>query len=464
VFPPYKESSDIVSLEEYKKNLGVIPPLSLAYVAAVLEEYGCKVKIIDASALNLDVSKTSSMVSAFKPDFLGYTLSTFQFQHTLGWIKVIKENYPSPVIVGGIHMNVFPQETLTHKEIDFGVIGEAEYTLPDLLYSFKKNRPLEEVNGICFRRKEKIVFTPKREPIKDLDRVPFPSRHLLPNDKYYSLISRKKNFTAMITSIGCPFSCIFCDNHTISYRARSAENVVNEIQECKEKYDINEIDIFDGTFTVNRGRVLEICKDIIDRDLKIDWSFRTRADLVDKEMLKLLSEAGCKRIYYGIESGDSGILKTLNKEVDIDHIKKILYLTKMEKIDNFGYFMIGSPGETKETIKNTVKLMNTLPLDFVQISPVFSPPNTKIYELVKEKIGYDHWAKYTLTGETAILPRPQVSFSDKQIRQYVRSAYLKFYLRPKYILKHFGGLKSINEFIRSINALFDMIIAYIRNI
>lgn len=461
IFPSYRMREDPVSLKETKEHLGVIPPLSLAYVAAILEKVGCKVELIDASALNLTKSQTLDRINKFCPDFLGFTTTTIDFHNTLEWINYLKEKTDIPVIIGGIHLSVYPAETLMYKTIDYGVIGEAEETLPELLNYLINKDDLGKVKGICYRRNGDVIINERRPLIKNLDDCPFPARHLLSNEKYYSLISKKKNFTAMITSRGCPFHCIFCDNQTIPYRCRSPKDVVDEMEQCHNLFNINEIDIFDALFSVDPTRVIEICRQIRQRKLKINWSFRTRADLITDAMLDELKGAGCMRIYYGIESGDPVILQNINKKVSIEMVKRVVRLTKKKGIDTFGFFMIGNIGETKETIKKTLDLMLGLPLDYVQISPVFSPPNATLYEMLKERIGRDYWQEYTLDiTKRDVLPRYGTDLSDNQIKKYVRKGYLKFYLRPIYILRAIFKLRSWNEFIRSIKAARDMVFSY----
>ncbi len=460
IFPPYRTANDPVSLKETKEHLGIIPPLSLAYVAAILEKAGCMVELIDASALNLTKDQVVDKVNKFNPNFLGFTSTTIDFQHTLEWINYLKRKTNLTVIIGGIHLSVYPKETLTHRAIDYGVIGEAEETLPQLLEYLVNKKELNNVKGICYRENNHIVVTEKRPSTQDLDNCPFPARHLIPNEKYYSLISKKKNFTAMLTSRGCPYHCIFCDNQTILYRCRSPKNVVDEMEQCYNLFKIKEIDIFDALFSVDPNRVIEICREIKRRKLEISWSFRTRVDLVTANMLDELKEAGCIRIYYGIESGDSTILKNINKKINIDTVKKVISLTKEKGIDTFGYFMIGNIGETEDTIKKTLALMLQLPLDYVQISPVFAPPNTALYELLKKKINRDYWQDYALNlTKQDLLPLYGTDLTQKEIKRYVRKCYLKFYLRFNYIIKTLFKL-SYSEFIRSIKALKDMIFYY----
>lgn len=460
VFPAYKEHVDPVSLEENKRHLGIIPPLSLAYVAAILEKSDCKVQLIDASAFDFTKEQVADEINKFNPDFIGFTSTTIDFHNTLDWIKYIKKMTGKPVIIGGIHLSVYPKETLYHEEIDYGIIGEAEETLPEFLEALVENRDLNSVKGICYRNKAAVVITEKRLPVKNLDECPFPARHLLPNEKYYSLISKKKNFTAMLTSRGCPFRCIFCDNQTISYRYRNPKNIIDEMEQCKRLFNINEIDVFDALFSISPDRVIEICREMRRRKLDIRWSFRTRVDLVTKEMLKELKATGCTRIYYGIESGDENILKAINKKVSMDMIKKVVKLTKDNGIDTFGYFMIGNIGETADSIKKTIKLMLELPLDYVQITPVFAPPNTALYEMLKKEIKKDFWSEYTLfPDKKEVLPRYGTDLKDDEINKYIREAYLKFYMRIGYIFRSIPKIMTFDELIRAAKALEDMIIS-----
>lgn len=465
VFPPYKESRDAISLKENKEHLGLIPPISLAYVASILENEGCLVKLIDISASGLSKEEVVSELREFSPHFLGFTLATFQFQHTLSWIRYIKSFINVPVIVGGIHVPVYPGETMFHHEIDYALTAEAEGALSELIQAVINKKDLSQVKGLCFRSASgDIIINPRRIPPANLDETPFPARHLIPNAKYYSLISQKKNFTAMITSRGCPFRCIFCDNQTIPYRYRSPGNIVDEMQECQGRHNINEIDIFDGVFSINHRRTVEVCREIRRRGLRISWSIRMRVDLITEEVLNELVSSGCMRIYYGIESGSPEILKTINKEVNLARIEEVVKLTKKKGINTFGYFMIGNPGETEATIKQTVSLMKRLPLDYVQIAPVFPPPNTRLYEMVKGMMGEDYWANYTLNGkEDGVLPRYGTTLGDSRIKRHVRSAYLSFYLRPGYILKALLRFRSRAEFFRSVRALKDMIVSYLFN-
>jgi anaerobic magnesium-protoporphyrin IX monomethyl ester cyclase len=462
IFPPYRESRDIAFLATTKKNLGKITPLSLCSVAAALESHGVLVKIIDANARDLSFAQTIKETEEFSPDFLGFTLSTYQFHFTLEWIKRIRAQVMVPVIVGGPHARLYPAEILTHPDIDCCVVGDAEDSLPQLINCLLNKTSLEEVGGVAYRtdgdKGPRIKINNFNLYISNLDDVPLPSRHLLDNTLYYSLISKYKNFTAMTTTRGCVFQCIFCDNHCMPHRQMAAVRVVNEMEACQKDFGINEIDMFDGVFSISRGRILEICEEITRRKLKIHWSIRTRADLVDKDTLSALKKAGCIRIYYGIESGSPEILKNIKKGMDLEQIKETVKFTKKIGIDTFGYFMIGSPGETKETLRHTSRLMQSLPLDYVQIAPIFYPPNTEIYARLTQSLGEDYWKEYTLRPNYfRELPVLETQFSKKEINNIAKRMYLRFYLRPTYIFKAISRLKISKGLMRGSRAVFDML-------
>ncbi|NTV23547.1 MAG: radical SAM protein, partial [Nanoarchaeota archaeon] len=293
---------------------------------------------------------------------------------------------------------------------------------------------------------------------KNLDKIPFPARNLLPVGRYYSFVSKYRNYTIMITSRGCPYSCTFCEQRTGDIRYRSPENVVAEIEECVTMHGVREIDIFDPLFTANKRRAIDICKQICEKELKICWSCRSRVDLVDDELLSWLKKAGCYRLYVGIESGDEGILKKINKNTSVAQIRKAVRLIKKHSLLAFGYFMIGCPGETKETAAKTISLAKELQLDYAQFSRLSILPGTGLYKAVEAEIGYDYWKKYVLDKNSKReLPRIDCKLSNEELNSIIKSAYLGFYLRPVQIFRTMSNIKSLDEFIRYSKAALSMI-------
>ncbi|MBZ0273496.1 B12-binding domain-containing radical SAM protein [bacterium] len=460
LYTPYGAIKNEPGIKVVKDNYGVFPSLSLAYVAGVAEQAGYKIQFIDAHALRLTKDQTIERIRAFDPDLVSYTVTTYLFHQSLEWIRDMKAATGIPTLVGGVHMGIYPKESLTHDCIDYGITGEAEETLPELLDAINNGRDLNSVDGIVYRNGDgEIVETTPRPLFKDVDKAPFPSRYQLPNHVYYSFISQYRNFTPLITSRGCPFRCIFCEQGGLRFRPRSPENIADEIQECHDAYGVREFDFFDSSFTTDKRRVIKICEEIINRKQKVYWAVRSRVDLITPEMLGYLKEAGCKRIYYGIESGNEEILETLKKKTTIKKIKDIVTETARHGIDTFGYFMVGNPGESPATVQQTIDLATSMPLDYAQFSKVTPMPATKLYDMMMKEGGVDYWRHAILNpGDDVYIPRPACDMSEEEVQAWTRKCYMRFYFRPSYVWRALRRLKSFEELKRSIGTALRMIV------
>jgi len=458
IYPPYGSVKNEPGIKAVKENYGVFPSLSLAYVGGIIENQGVALQFIDANALQMTLEEVIHRVKKFQPDLIGYTITTYLFYQTLDWVKAIRNATGAPSILGGVHMGIYPKETFTHEEIDFGVVGEAEETLPEFINAYNNGQDLGDVKGLIWRKNGNVIVNKPRDLFLDVNNSPLPCRHHLPNSAYYSFISQFKNFTPIITSRGCPFRCIFCEQGGLKFRPRLPENVADEIEECYQVYKVRELDFFDSSFTVQKGRVINICEELIKRRLPgLFWAIRSRVDLVDQDMLVALKAAGCKRIYYGIESGDPNILKTLRKQVDIERIKDVIHKTNKVGIDTFGYFMVGSPGETEDTIEQSVKFAIDLKLDYAQFSKVTPMPATELYSMLKKEKGRDFWQEYILDQSKDIyLPRPGTDLTEDEIQAFTRKAYVRFYFRFRYIMKALWRLKTYSELKRSVYTAWSM--------
>ncbi|MCC6159226.1 MAG: radical SAM protein [Deltaproteobacteria bacterium] len=460
VYTPYGSIKNEPGIKVVKDNYGVFPSLSLAYVAAVAEKAGAKIQFIDAHALGLSKPQTIKRLNSFRPDLVAYTTTTNLFHQNLDWFRDIREATGVPSMVGGVHMGIYPKETMVHGCLDFGITGEAEETLPEFLTAYNAGGDLSAVKGLIWRTDDgEAVVNPYAPLYADVDSAPFPARHHLPNHLYYSFISQFRNFTPLITSRGCPFHCIFCEQGGLKFRPRSPENLCDEIQECLDAYSIREFDFFDSSFTTDKRRVIRICEEIINRKQKFAWALRSRVDLINEEMLKYLKEAGCKRIYFGIESGNEAILKTLKKKTTVKRIKEIVHATNKIGIDTFGYFMVGSPGETVDTVKQTITLAKELDLDYAQFSKVTPMPATEMYQmLMKENGGHDYWRDFIANPvDELFIPRPGCDMTEEEVQNWARKAYMKFYFRPRYVLRALLRIKSWEELARSAYTAFAML-------
>ncbi len=410
-------------------------PLGLAYLASVLEVEGQRVKIIDCPTLNYDMRSLEKEVKGFKPDVVGITSTTSTIYDAYKVAELIKEiNSKAKVVIGGPHVSFTAKETLKECPfIDIVVRGEGEITTKELMLHLEKGFSLEEVKGISFRKNGKIVETEDRPFIKNLDKLPFPAYHLLPMDKYKV---GKHRFANTITSRGCPFSCIFCSSSELCgrvWRARSPENVVEELKVLKSEYDVSEIEFLDDTFTLNSRRVEKICDLMIKENLNLSWSASSRVNTITQRLADIMKKAGCHTIYLGIESGSQKILDLIQKGISVIQAEKAVQIVKRADINALGSFIIGVPGETAKSIKKTIRFAKRLNLNFVQFSICTPYPGTRLYKIAKEKglILTQDWSKYTILDPVMKTP----GILGKELKKWLMRAYLSFYLRPKFLFE-----------------------------
>jgi radical SAM superfamily enzyme YgiQ (UPF0313 family) len=434
-----------------EEERGHNPPLGLLYIAAYLEKHaGHDITVIDSQVEGLDYESLTERIRSVNPDIAGLTAMTMTLIDVTKTIAIIKSiNKNIRVVLGGPHVHLFPDETINLENVDFLVLGEGEVVFKDLLDNIEDLSVLKKIPGLVFKEDGKIVNTGIQPAIKDLDALPFPARHLVPYEKYSSLLSKGDVVTTIFTSRGCPFKCSFCDRPHLgkAFRARSAMNVVDEIEECV-KIGINEFLFYDDTFTVNKKRVLDICNEIVSRRLDIGWDIRARVDTVDEEILQHLKKAGCQGIHYGIEAGTEKILKILNKGITISKARQVFDLTRRYNIPVLAYFMIGSPTETKEDIFSTFEVMKALKPDYVHMTILTPFPGTKIYldGLKNGNIEHDCWRKFAEDPTPDFIPPIWgETFTREELNDLLTEGYRKFYLRPSYILKRIVKVRSFNE-------------------
>ena len=415
-----------------------LPPFvrtGLAYIAGYLRQFPeFDVKIIDCKFERLNFEETIKLVSDYNPDVIGLCAFTNEIKPAAYLSKLIKEKFPKIVtVVGGVHITALPEKTLEEfPDIDIGVIGEGEVTFYELCYALKYKRPFFDINGLSFRKDDKIIVTEPRERILDQDSIPFPAWDLLPSAKKYIVMTQR----------GCPFNCVFCMNPNGRVaRTRSIASVIEELEMIVEKYAPNELMFGDELFSVEMGRTKDLLKEMIKHGLnkKLKWWIQTHVRFVDDEMCQLMKEAGCVRMGLGIETGDEESLKTLGKGTNLDMILKARLAAKKAKLPIETYFIIGQPNETMESIKKTIKLAVKLNPD-LPIFGIMSPyPGTEIARLAANgeggyKLVTTNWDEYNkqLGGalEFANLSRKQIEII--QIKAYA-SVFLKNYRYKDFI-------------------------------
>lgn len=424
------------------KIWGVIPPLGLAYIAAVLEKDGYDVSILDVPALNLTKKETYEKLKEQKPDVVGVTCMSSTIKGALEAAELAKK-IGAKVVIGGSHVAACPKEILSYDFIDYGLIGEGEQTFPLLLKAIEGKYQLEKIPGLVYKKNKEIKINLGHGFVENLDSLPMPAYHLLPIEKYNLVIALHPMIT-MVSSRGCPGQCGFCFKKPGDkiLRFRSPEKIVDEMEYLVKKYKIKEIVIADDNLTTSKPNIKKICSEIIRRKLKVRWEAPTRVDFVDLEILRLMKKAGCKRLRYGVESGDEEILKLMKKGVNLEKIKQVFKWTKQVGIETFAYFIIGYIGETEETIKKTINLAKELDPDMLLFCAATPLPNTHLYDLAITQgfVNKMYWEDYTLGKTDKRLP-----FFVKNTDKWIEKAYRSFYYRPKYILRMLLKIRSWHD-------------------
>jgi radical SAM superfamily enzyme YgiQ (UPF0313 family) len=331
------------------------PPLGLAYLAAALQAEGIAVRVLDLVVYPYSEPLLAEVLDEFRPQVVGLTAVTMNVDRALAVAADLKRLAPDVVaVMGGPHVTFSARPTLEACEpLDAVVLGEGEQTLIDLCRAVERGERLESVKGIAVRCGRGIRFTPRRSFIRDLDRLPMPARELLPLGRYRALGMP----ISMTTSRGCPHACIFCVGRRMvgrRVRFRSPVRVVDELAQLA-RLGFHQVNLADDLFTADRRRCVEICDEILRRGLSVKWTSFARVDSVSEELLKKMRAAGCAAVSFGIESANPGILKTVRKGIRMDQVVAAVGMCARAGVTPFASFILGLPGETPETLRETIE-------------------------------------------------------------------------------------------------------------
>jgi len=390
-----------------KKQFWFPMPLSLAYLAAMLEQAGYEVSILDAPMesnkleplgddlyrIGMSNEELAKEIARREPDLVGITcLSTPRFPNVVEVSRIVKKLDPStPTVVGGAFPSSIPEFILKTPTIDYVIVGEGEHTFLELVKSLEnKAKGFSHIDGLGFKMDGSIFVNPKTHFIDDLDSIPFPSRHLLNIEKYVGKprigYGKVKRQTSIITSRSCPFRCTFCDIHKVwglKWRARNPKNVVDEIEHCITEYNMTEFSFEDDNFSIDRKRVEAICREMIQRKLDVTWNCPNglHVNTLNADLLKSMRRAGFYACGLGIESGDPYILhEVMKKNISLERIRNVVSDCASLGIYVLGYFVIGMPGETRESIMRTIRFAKSLDLKEVGVAIATPFPGTSLYE------------------------------------------------------------------------------------
>lgn len=442
---------------------GFNPPLGLLYLASYLKQQSHhQVFGLDAQVECLNYNNIfKAKIRESNPDVVGITAMTFTLVDVLKVVALVKEvekelHKKINVVLGGPHAHLFPRETVSLTGVDFVIKGEGEIPFAKLLEALEGRGSLATIAGLVYQDKSGIIDNPVGDFIEDLNELPFPDRALLPVEKYNSILGGNHIVTTMFTSRGCPFQCAFCDRPHLGkkFRARSAKNVVDEMEACL-KLGVQEILIYDDTFTVDRQRVVNICDEINKRQLKFVWDIRARVDTVDELILKKLKLAGCVRIHFGVEAGTEKILKVLNKGIKLDQAKQAFQAARKMGIETLAYFMVGAPTENEEDILQTIKFAKALKPDYAHITILTPYPATRIYHqaLAEGVIKNDYWQEFAQNPQQGVVTQYwEKELSKDELFNFLNKFYKSFYGRPSYIFRQFLKIRSWRDFEKRMKA------------
>jgi len=451
-------------------------PLGLAYIAAYLEKqefepqildcmayYNEMKKIEDKSRIGLSEEKIIEKIKEFNPDIVGISCSFSIYEKDSFRIaEIVKENCDACVVFGGAHSSANPQSVLKNKNVNLVVKGEGEIVFFNIAKNFHRKRKMDSIPGTILMKNNKLKINKDAEYIKDLDEIPFPARHLLPMKKYLehpqnSIGNMRTPTTEIITSRGCPFNCIFCSIHTVwgrKWRARSAKNVVDELENLYKEYGIKEFRFFDDNITWDKKRMVEICDEIIKRKLDIRWDTPNGIAIatLNEEVLRKMKKAGYYKIIMGIESGSKKTLKFMRKPVSLKHAKKIIKICNKLGIWTWSTFVIGFPDETKEDIQKTIDFAKNSGLNFATFYVAQPYQGTEMYNIYEKK----GLLKKGLQKNSSVTHTQYNTnnFTAEELRELQKKAY-SIFIRHR-IISYFNPLKLYNEFLNRIKSFEDV--------
>lgn len=405
------------------------PPLGLGYLASALRNKDFQVEIIDCTFLSK--VKAQEKISNTDSRIIGI-YSMFSMKKTSIEIAKLLRDKCELLVAGGPLPTLDPLGYL--DDFDVVAIGEGETTIVEIAENTEKGLPLNTIQGICFKENGKIIKTPPREFIKSLDSLRFPARDLFDNSGYKKYYQKHFGYTTapLISSRGCPFSCDFCSHPVFgtTLRLRSPENIVNEVQEIVDLgYD--RVWFADDCFTLNANHLLHVCNLLIERQIDIGWECLSRADTLTPELANTMKKAGCIRVFFGAESGNDKVLGIMNKQITAKQTKQAVYTAKEAGLQVGAFFIVGYPGESNQTLLDTLSFASRLPLDYLSFTMPYPIPGTPLHERIKQKCssGINDWEepknlrliKHKLLYESG--------FSERKLKLAIGKATLQFKCR-----------------------------------
>ena len=441
-----------------------MPALGVCNLAAVARREGYRVGLVEACSLGLGLEGTVSAIMEHRPDFVGLSALTLSINSAASVAGRLKEINPRVgIIIGGAHVTAVPELTMElFPPIDVGALGEGEGLIVDLLAALSGGDDISSVSGIIYRNDGDTLRTERRPFLEDMDELPFPAFDLLPRFPlaYHPGPFRFRRLPAasIVTSRGCPNKCTFCDRSVFGSkcRAHSPAYIVNMLKWLISEYGIREVLFEDDTFFLFPARVREICEMILSEGIDLSWSCLARVNAVEPKVLSLLKKAGCWQIGYGIESGNQRILDLVGKGIKLEAVRRAVRWTKEAGIFSKGFFITGNQTEDEGSLRETMELALSIPLDDITVTMLTPFPGSQIY---REAASYgdfdDDWRKMNLVN-AVFVPR---GLTRSQLEEQMSGMYRKFYLRPRIIVNYIGRM--FTQW-RAIPAIFLGFVAFLK--
>lgn len=426
-------------VEKVPHEVWVFPPLGLGYLATSLIESGVNVRIVDGTFS--DPGRTVKDALALGPKIIGISSMVTEKRDALLVARMLREGgFEGPLVAGGPQSTIEPQAYL--GAFDYVVMGEGEVTFRELSTKLLNGEDASSVKGIAFRKDGKTIFTPPRDMIADLDSVKL-DRALFDNEKYQRHWKRVFGYTctASITTRGCPFSCKFCSKPSFgnSFRARSPENIVREMEDIRS-LGYEKLWIADDVFTLRLERVRKLCALMKERGVDLGWTCLSRADKSDVETFRAMKSAGCEMVFFGLESGSDEMLKRMDKALTVEMGRRAVSAAKEAGLKVGSFFLLGFPGETVDTMLKTLRVIRSLPLDYVSFTVAYPLPGTALYDDVRVSIKdgeWDHDGQNRLKFESTV--------SERKLRFAIMKGNLEFRMKRTMGTENllFGGLERL---------------------
>lgn len=445
----------------------ITPPLGIGYIASCLRIRGFPCDILDCPALRMGGPALRGFLAGRRDRIVGISSTTPAIHAALEAAAIAREAMPSAMIVlGGPHLTALPTETLSAApSVNVVVMGEGEFTMHDLALRLEGPDPdLEGVRGIAYRAGGSVRRTEPRELIADLDALPFPAFDLMPMRRYRPSIKwyYRTPIATMITSRGCPFKCIFCDSHLTfgrKTRFRSPANVLGEIRLLIRDFGVREITFYDDTFTLNKGRVHEICDRIIAEKLDLTWGCLSRVDTLDRELLEKMKRAGCHMLSFGVESGSETMLARIQKGITPEQSLRAIRLARELGMDCAATMVLGIPGETIETMQETLEFIKKANPTYALFFRLVPFPGTKLYEEYLRQSPSAH-NRFDNFADVTNIPLLRLdSISPRDFTRMSRRMYLSFYLRPRKLWEYLRNITSphrLKGYLRALGTFFKV--------